>query len=93
MSTLADWKVIDIAKSVAAANNVGVENVVLASAIASTGAPALEITLVVKPESSRTTMGERSTLTISQLVRNLADAGEERIPIIWYEEQVASPRS
>ena len=93
MSTLADWEVIDIAKSVATANNVSVENVVLAPAIAFTGDPALEITLVLKPGSSRTIMGERSALTISQLIRDLADAGEERSPIVRYEEQVASPRS
>jgi len=34
MTTLADWKVIDIAKSVATANNVGVENVDTARYIA-----------------------------------------------------------
>jgi hypothetical protein len=93
MSTLADQEVIEIAKRVATANDVGVENVVLAPAIASTGSPAIEITIVLKPGSSRTILGERSALTISQLIQNLADAGEERPPIVLYEEQVASPRS
>jgi hypothetical protein len=86
MSTLADEKVVEIAKQVATANNVSFADVRTAPAIDSTGAAAIEIKYVLTPGSSAAIMGEPSALTVSQLVQRLADAGEERFPIIRYEE-------
>jgi hypothetical protein len=90
MSTLTDERVIEIAKSVATANNVSVAKVVTAPVIDSTGSEAIEIKIVLTPGSSGTIMGERSARTVSQVIKELADAGEGRFPIVRYEEQVAS---
>jgi hypothetical protein len=34
-------------------------------------------------------MGRPSALTVSDLIQELADKGEERLPIMRYEEKVA----
>jgi hypothetical protein len=91
MSTLSDEKVIEIAKDVATANKVSFANVVTAPAIDSTGSEAIEIKIVLTSGSSDAIMGEPSARTVSQLIQKLADAGDERFPIVRYEEQVASP--
>jgi hypothetical protein len=93
MTTLTDEKVIEIAKTIATANNVSFENVVTAPAIDSTGAEAIEIKILLTPGSSEAIMGEASANTVSQVIQRLADAGEERFPIVRYEEKVASPSS
>jgi hypothetical protein len=89
MSTLPDARVIEIAKSAAKANSVSFADVSLAPAIASTGLGAIEIKIVLPPGSSRSIFGERSARTVSEVIRRLADAGEERVPIVHYEEQGA----
>jgi hypothetical protein len=93
MSTLSDDKVIEIAKNVAAANNVSFVTVATAPAIDSMGCEAIEVTIVLTPGSSGTIMGERSARTVSQVIQKLADAGEARSPIVRYEEEIASPSS
>jgi hypothetical protein len=35
-------------------------------------------------------MGANSALAVSQLVQQLADRGEERFPIVRYEEEAAA---
>ena len=89
MSTLTEQEVVRIARGVAAANNVSIADVLTAAAIDSTGASAIEIKFVLTPGSSGSIMGERSALTVSQVVQQLADEGEERFPIVRYEEMVA----
>ena len=91
MSTLSDEKVIEIAKSVATANNISFATVVTAPAMDSTGSEAIEIKIVLTPGSSDTIRGERSARTISEVIQKIADAGDGRFPIVRYEEQVASP--
>jgi hypothetical protein len=90
MSTLTDQEVKKIAEGVAAANNVSVDHVLTAPAMDSTGASAIEIKFVLTPGSSASIMGERSALTVSQLVQQLADKGEERFPIVRCEEKGAA---
>lgn len=90
MSTLTDQEVVQIAKGVAAANNVSVAEVLTAPTLDSTGASAIEVTFMLTPGSSASIMGERSALTISELIRQLADKGEQRFPIVRYEEEVAA---
>lgn len=89
MNTLTDEKVIEIAKDVATANSVSFADVALAPAVASTGLEAIEIKIVLTPGSSQAIFGERSARTVSQVIQKLVDAGEERIPIVRYEEQPA----
>jgi hypothetical protein len=75
MNMLADKVVVDIAKQV---RTLPVTD--------STGAPAIEIKFVLTPGSSGSILGERSASTVSGLIQRLADEGEERVPIIRYEE-------
>jgi hypothetical protein len=91
MNTLTDETVKKIAEGVATANNVSFADIALAPAVASTGLDAIEIKIVLTPGSSQAIFGERSARTVSQVIQKLVDAGEERVPIVRYEEQVASP--
>jgi hypothetical protein len=86
MTKLADKDVVAIAKQVATSNNVSFADVRTSPATDSTGAPALEIRFFLTPGSSAAIKGERSALTVSELIKELSDAGEERLPIIQYEE-------
>jgi hypothetical protein len=88
MTTLTDQDVVKIAKRVAEANNVSFADVVTAPTMDSTGASAIEIKFVLTPGSSAAIMGKRSAMTISEVIRELADVGEERLPIVRYEEKV-----
>ena len=91
MSTLTDDRVIEIAKNVATANSVSFADIGLAPAVATTGLDAIEIKIILTPGSSQAIFGERSARTVSQVIQELVDAGEERVPIVRYEEQVAPP--
>jgi hypothetical protein len=86
MTKLADKVVVDIAKQVATTNSLSFAEVRTLPVTDSTGAPAIEIKFVLTPGSSGSIMGERSASTISGLIQRLADEGEERVPIIRYEE-------
>jgi hypothetical protein len=90
MGTLTDKEVIAIAERVATANSVNFARVSTAPATDSTGAIAIEIKYILTPGSSASIMGLPSAMTISELSRALADKGEERFPIIRYEEQIAA---
>jgi hypothetical protein len=89
MNTLPDKEVIEIAKKVATANNVNFADVLTVPTTDSTGAAAIQIMYVLTPGSSASIMGLPSANTTSQIVRQLADEGDERFPIIRFEEQVA----
>jgi hypothetical protein len=84
--TLTDQEVVQIAKGIATANNVSFADVLTAPTVDSTGASAIEIKFMLNPGSSAAIMGERSALTVSQVIQQLADKGEQRFPIVRYEE-------
>jgi hypothetical protein len=86
MSTLPDEKVIEIAKQIATANSISFADVLTLPAVDSTGSAAIEIKYVLTPGSSAAIMGARSARTVSQLIQQLAVAGEPRFPIVRYEE-------
>jgi hypothetical protein len=86
MSVLTDDQVRKIAENAAAEHGVRVTDIILAPAIASTGEPALEIKYILPPGS---VADVRSSATVSQLIMNMADADDDRIPIVRY----ASSRS
>ena len=89
MPTLPDKEVVEIAKKVATANNVNFADVLTVPTTDSTGAAAIQIMYVLTPGSSASIMGLPSANTTSQIVRQFADEGDERFPIIRFEEQVA----
>jgi hypothetical protein len=92
MSILSDQDVIAVAKDAASANGVSVSSVTTTTTTTAEaiGAPAVEIKVVITPGSSASIMGMPSARTTSQIVRQLADRGEERSPIVRYEEEGAS---
>jgi hypothetical protein len=93
MSELSDEQVKVIARQVATANSVSVASVQTSRTIDSNGLTAIEIKFVLTPGSTSAIMGVPSALTTSQVIQQLADAGEERLPIVRYEEQGATSSS
>ena len=93
MSELPDDTVKEIAAMVAKANSVSVSSVQTSSTVDSSGSSAIEIKFVLTPGSSAAIMGLPSALTTSQVSQRLADAGEERLPIVRYEELGATSSS
>jgi hypothetical protein len=91
MNMLSDEKIIDIAKSVATANNITFTTITAAPTLDSTGSTAIEIRIVLTPGSSDQVVGLPSALTTSQVIQKLADEGEERFPIVRYEYRSVSP--
>jgi CBS domain-containing protein len=81
MSVLTDDQIKEIARNAAAQHGVRETDVVLAPSIASTGAPALEIKYILPPGSVITAS---SSATVSQVIMNMADANDDRIPIVRY---------
>jgi len=90
---LPDDKIREIAKDIALSNKVSVASVLTSRTVDAAGAAALEIRFVLTPGSTASVMGLPSALTTSQLIQMLADADEERSPIVRYEEQGATSRS
>jgi hypothetical protein len=93
MSELPDDMIKEIAARVAKANSVSVSSVQTSSTVDSSGSSAIEIKFVLTPGSSAAIMGLPSALTTSQVIQRLADAGEERLPIVRYEELGATSTS
>jgi hypothetical protein len=93
MSELTDEKVKEIATKVATMNSVSVASVQTSSTFDSNGSTAIEIKFVLTPGSTSAILGLPSALTTSQVIKQLADAGEERLPIVRYEEQGATSSS
>jgi hypothetical protein len=87
-----DDEIIKIAKGVAAANNVAFLGITTTPAIDSEGGEAVEITIAVTMGSTAA-MGERPAQAVSELIRQLTDAGEQRFPIVRYEGKLVSPSS
>jgi hypothetical protein len=93
MSTLKDEEVKDIARKTAEANNVQITSVSTSSLFDTTGVPTLEITLMIPAGTTATVAGLSSANMTSQLIQRLADQGEERLPLVSFEEQRATPGS
>lgn len=83
--TLADDEIKTIVTDVAKDNHIPVEAVSTTPAIDSAGLAAIEIVISIAPGTSPASIGDQSTRTTSEVVRKLADKGEDRLPIVWYE--------
>src|SRR5262245_62401146 len=84
MTTLSKEDIIRITEAAATANNVSYETIRTAPAVDSTGSEAIEIRIVLTPGSSSAIIGERSARTVSQVIKEISDTGEERVPIVRY---------
>ena len=81
-------KIDQIARNIATANLTtgSVKSVLTSSTIDSEGRDALLITIVLTPGSSGTIKGNAALNTLTEILKNLKNEGEERFPIIEYEE-------
>jgi hypothetical protein len=87
--TLRDDEIRTIATNAATANQVPVQAVSTSPVIDSAGWAGIEIVISIPPGSSFSIMGGPSARTVSQVIRELADAGEERFPIVQFGETSA----
>lgn len=90
MTKLSDQTVIQIAKEIATANSVSFSAVSTAPVLDSSGETAIEIKFELTPGSSAGILGEPSARTVSQLIQKLADQGDNRFPIVRYEEKAGA---
>jgi len=90
---MTDEEIKSIATEIATANSVKLSSVQTSRTVDSNGATAIEIKFVLTPGSSSAVMGLHSALTTSQVIQRLADEGEERLPIVRYEERGATTSS
>ena len=86
MTTLPDTEIEKIAKEVATEIGIPFKDVSTTAALDSAGLPAIEVTISITPGASFDFFKDgRSSRTISEVHRRLADTGEERLPIVHYE--------
>jgi hypothetical protein len=69
---------------------VEIEDISTAFAIDSDGLDAIEIVISLAPSISSQVIGEHTSLTVADVHQRLADAGEERLPIVWFGAKHAS---
>jgi len=92
MQTLPDQKVKELIKQAVSAN-IGSDSyytILMKPAIDSSGADAIEVIIVLTPGSSDRVIGPPSTNATSEVIRLLADAGEERFPIVRWDTKSES---
>jgi hypothetical protein len=91
MATLEDDEIKTIVKDVAVKNHVPVEieDISTAFAIDSEGLDAIDIVIAIAPSISADISGEDTARTVVEVHQRLADAGEERMPIVWFGKKHA----
>jgi hypothetical protein len=91
MTTLPDEEIRTIAKDVALANAIPVEEVSTAPFFDSEGKLAVRVTILMPPGHVSSILGERYMLAVTGIMREIADKGEERFPLVQIgEKQSAS---
>jgi hypothetical protein len=92
MATLEDDEIKTIVRDVAVKNHVPVEkeDISTAFAIDSDGLDAIDIVIAIAPSISSQIPGENTALTVAEVHQRLAEAGEERMPIVWFGRKHAS---
>jgi hypothetical protein len=86
MTTLADEEIKAIVRKAAAANNIPAQAISTGPIIDSTGHEAIEVVISISPGTTRQIVGSPSARTVVEIIQKLADAGEERFPIIQFGE-------
>jgi hypothetical protein len=87
MTTLPDEEIRTIAKDVATANAIPVQDVSTAPIFDSDGKLAVEVTITIPPEQVSSILGEPYYRTITGIIREVADKGEERFPLVRIREK------
>jgi hypothetical protein len=85
--TLKDEDIKKIAEDVAVANNIPVRAISTTAALDSSGFRTIEVTVSIIPGPSSFAIFQdgRSSRMVSEVIREVADTGEERVPIIHFE--------
>ena len=88
MSTLDNTKIAQIAQNIATANLTtgSVKTVTTSPTTDSEGRDAVLIRIVLTPGSSEAIPGDATLDTLTEIQKSLQKEGEERFPIIEYEE-------
>jgi len=86
MTTLPDEEIKAIVKMAAAANNIPAHAISTSPMMDSSGHEAIEVVISIPPGTSHQIVGRSSARTVVEIIRRLADAGEERFPIIQFGE-------
>jgi hypothetical protein len=82
MTELTDERIKEIAKGVARESRFDLQDVKTSRTVDSAGVSTIEVKLVLAPG----TTSAVPALTTSRLIQKMADAGEERFPIVRYDE-------
>ena len=86
MTTLKNEEIVRIAEQEAAANDIPIQAVSTTATLDSFGLPAIEVTISLVPGASFDFFNDgRSSHVISEVIRKVADKGEERLPIVHFE--------
>jgi hypothetical protein len=93
MTTLRDDEIIKIAMDAAKANNVPITGVSTSTTVDATGASTLKILVQLPVGSTVSVSGLPSATTTSQVIQTLVDKGEERLPLVVFEEKRATTAS
>jgi hypothetical protein len=87
MTTLSDEQIKNIVTQIATANSIPVQSVSTSSIMDSSGREALDVVIFIPPRASLQIVGSSSAATVVEVIHKLADAGEDRFPILQFEEK------
>jgi hypothetical protein len=91
MTTLKNEEIVQIAKDIVAANNIPAQSVSTAPALDMTGLPAVEVIISLVPGASFDFFEDgRSSHVVSEIIREVEERGEERLPVVHFERARAS---
>ena len=93
MTTLRDDEIIKIATDAAKANNIPITGVSTSTTVDATGVSTLKISVQLPVGSTASVSGLPSATTTSQVIKTLVDNGEERLPLVIFEEKRATTAS
>jgi hypothetical protein len=86
MKTIKNEEIARIAEEEAAANNIPVQAVTTTATLDITGLPAIQVTISLVPGASFDFFRDgRSSHVVSEIIRKVADEGEERFPVVHFE--------
>jgi hypothetical protein len=91
MTTLPDEEIKAIVKKVAKANNIPAQAVSTSTVMGSSGHEAVEVVISIPLGASLQIVGSPSARTVIEVIQKLADAGEERFPIVQFGETGNAP--
>jgi hypothetical protein len=90
MTTLPDEEIKALVKTAAEANNIPTQTVSTSTVIDSSGREALKVVITIPSGTWFQIVGSSSARTVIDVIHKLADAGEERFPIVQFGEKASA---